>query len=138
MKKNAFKIMVRRMSGALLVSFLVFVNGASAQTTVAAAFHENAVAVNYIGTDKGSYVFNVAYNNEYGDKFLLRILDASGNILFAGAYNDKKFEKRFRLEKDGNGKLKFIIKNLKDHSTQTFDVIATERVVEDVVVRKVI
>ena len=138
MKKNSFKISVKRIVGSLLVSMFVFISAASAQTPVSAAFRENTANIKFVGADNDSYVFNVAYNKENGDKFLLRILDARGDVLFAGTYSDKKFDKRFRLVKDGNDKLNFEIKNLKDNSIQTFEIITTTQLVEDVVVRKVI
>jgi hypothetical protein len=83
-------------------------------------------------------VFNVAYNNEWNEKFLLRITDAEGNTLFTAIYSDKKFDKRFKLLKEGSdGRINFVIKNLKDNSIQAFEVITTSKVVEDVVVKKV-
>ncbi len=139
MKKNSFKIFVRKIAGALFISAFISATVAAAQIPVNTAFHETVVSVKYLGADNDSYVFNVAYNNESGEKFLLRITDADGNTLFAGTYTDKKFDKRFKLLKEGSdGKLKFVIKNLKDNSVQTFEVTTTSQVVEDVVIRKII
>ena len=138
MKKHSLKIFVKRIAGIALVTTLISVNTNAAQITADTALYETTAIVKYIGTDNNSYVFNVAYNNEKGEKFLLRIADGGGNILFTQTYSDKKFDKRFRLLKeDIDGKLNFIIKNLKDNSVQTFQVSATSQVVEDVVVKKV-
>ena len=137
MKKNSFKIFIKRIAGAILIS--TFVSVGAAAMPVDTDFHETIITVKYLGIDNESYVFNVAYNNENGEKFLLRITDADGNTLFAGTYTDKKFDKRFRLLKEGSdGKLKFVIRNLKDHSVQTFEVTTTSQVVEDVVIKKII
>ena len=139
MKKNSFKITVRKISVTLLASAILFLSASSAQVPVPAAIHENAAFVKYVGADNESYVFNVAYNNENGDKFLLTIINGSGDIIFAGTYSEKKFDKRFRLLKEGNDKLNFVIKNLKDNSRQTFEIKSTTQTIEDVVVvRKVI
>ena len=137
MKKHSFKIITKKLIGALLVSAVISLGAAAAATPVDTAFTTNTANVKFLGTDKEGYVFNVAYNNETGDRFLLRIMDATGNALFTGSYNDRKFDKRFWLYKEGNDKLSFVIKNLKDNSVQTFQIITTTQVVEDVVVTKV-
>jgi len=138
MKKNSFKITVRKISVTLLASTILFLSTTSAQIPVVTVIHENTAFVKYVGADNESYVFNVAYNNENGDRFILTIINGNGETIFAGTYNDKKFDKRFRLLKDGNDKLNFVIKNLKDNSRQTFEIKSTTQTIEDVVVRKVI
>lgn len=138
MKKNPFKIVVKRVLASVWISTVMF-SAASAQTTVAAAsYHENPAVIKYVETVNDTYVFNVAYNNQKGDKFLLSILDGMGNTLFAGTYNEKNFDKRFKLQKDGNDKLDFVIRNLSDKSVQKFEIKTTTQVIEDVVVRRVI
>jgi hypothetical protein len=138
MKKHSFKIFMKRLSGAFLVATVISVNTNAAEIPADTALHETTATVKYVGTDNNSYVFNVVYNNDNGEKFLVRITDDGGNVLFTQTYTDKKFDKRFRLLKeDIGGKLNFTIKNLKDNSIQTFQVTTTEQVVEDVVVKKV-
>jgi hypothetical protein len=138
MKTNSFKIITKRIAATLLVSTVMFLSTASAQSPVTASFHENTAVVKYLGTVNDTYVFNVAYNNENGDKFVLSIVDEMGDTLFAGTYNEKKFDKRFKLLKEGNDKLSFVIRNLKENSVQTFEIKTTTHVIQDVVVRKVI
>jgi len=137
MKKNSFKIIVKKISATLLASAVLFLNTTSAQMPVVAALYENSAFVKYVGADNESYVFNVAYNNDNGDKFLLTIINGSGDTIFAGTYNEKKFDKRFRLLKEGNERLNFVIKNLRDRSIQTFEIRSTTQITEDVVVRKI-
>jgi hypothetical protein len=138
MKKNSFKIFVKRTAGVLLIAAWISAHAGTAGPHTVPVFHEATAIVKYLGADNESYVFNVAYNNENGEKFLLRITDAAENTLFTGTYTDKKFDKRFKLLKEGSdGKLKFIIRNLKDHSVQAFEVTTTSQVVENVVVKKV-
>jgi hypothetical protein len=138
MKKNSFKIFVKRTAGVLLIAAWISVKAGAVESHAAPVYHEASATVKYLGADNESYVFNVAYNNENGEKFLLRITDAGENTLFTGTYTDKKFDKRFKLLKEGSdGKLKFIIRNLKDNSVQAFEVTTTSQVVEDVVVKKV-
>lgn len=137
MKKHSFKIVFRKLAGSLLVSSFMFLGAFASETPIDTIYADKAATVKYIGADKESYVFNVAYNNENGDRFILRILDAGGNVLYTGNYNDKKFDKRFRLVKEGNEKISFVIKNLKDNSVHTFAISTSTQVIEDIVVTKV-
>jgi hypothetical protein len=137
MKKHSFKVFMKRIAGTAIVAMLISVHSNAAVIPSDTALYDVKAAVNYMGTDNNSYVFNVVYNNENSEKFTVRIADDGGNILFIQTYTDKKFNKRFRLLKqDIEGKLNFTIKNLKDNSTQDFQVTTTERVVEEVVVTK--
>jgi hypothetical protein len=138
MKNNSFKILIGRISGAMLVSSFVVINTVAAQIPVAGISNETNVTVKYLRSDTNSYVFNVAYNNAGNEKFLLRITDAAGNTLFTGTYSDKKFDKRFKVLREGSeGKINFVVKNLNDNSIQAFEVITTSKISEDVVVKKV-
>jgi len=138
MKKQSFKIFLKKIAGTALVAMLISVNTNAAEIPADTTLSETTATVKYVGTDENSYVFNVIYNNDNGEKFLLRIADREGNVLFTQTYTGKKFERRFRLMKDAiQGQLNFTIKNLKDNSIQTFRVTTTEQVVEDVVVKQV-
>ena len=138
MKKQSFKIFLKKIAGTALVAMLISVNTNAAGIPADTTLSETTATVKYVGTDENSYVFNVIYNNDNGEKFLLRIADREGNVLFTQTYTGKKFERRFRLMKDAiQGPLNFTIKNLKDNSIQTFRVTTTEQVVEDVVVKQV-
>ena len=138
MKKQSFKIFLKKIAGTTLVAMLISVNTNAAKIPADTTLSETTATVKYVGTDENSYVFNVIYNNDNGEKFLLRIADREGNVLFTQTYTGKKFERRFRLMKDAiQGPLNFTIKNLKDNSIQTFRVTTTEQVVEDVVVKQV-
>ena len=138
MKKHSFKIFIKKIAGAALVAMLISVNTNAAEIPADTALYKTTATVKYIGTDENSHVFNVVYNNDNGEKFLLRITDQEGNILFIQTYADKKFDRRFRLMRDAmQGQLNFTIKNLKDNSVQSFKVTTTSQVIEDVVVKKV-
>jgi len=92
--------------------------------------------VKYIGGKTGEFIFNVVYNNTAGSRFSLRVLDADGNQLYESSYTDKKFDKKFMIN-DAEGKVTFVIKNYQDNSTQSFEVNANTRLVEDIVVKEV-
>jgi len=138
MKYNSFKIFVKRVALAAFISAFISVNAFAAEMPDTNVFRADNITVKYLGADNESYVFNVAYNNENSEKFLLRITDSEGNTLFMGTYTDKKFDKRFKLLKEGSdGKINFVIKNLKDNSVQAFEVTTSSHVVEDVVIKKI-
>jgi hypothetical protein len=137
MKKHLFKIFAKKITASLLISVVFFLSASASKSAADTIYTERMASVKYIGADTESYVFNVSYNNESGDRFILRILDVEGNVLYTGSYNDKKFDKRFRLIKEGNDKISFVIKNLKDNTVQTFAIATTTQVIEDIVVTKV-
>jgi hypothetical protein len=92
--------------------------------------------VKYIGGKTGELIFNVVYNNTTGGRFSLRVLDADGNQIYQNFYTDKKFDKKFMIN-DAEGKVTFVLKNYQDNSTQSFEVNANTRLVEDIEVKEV-
>jgi hypothetical protein len=92
--------------------------------------------VKYIGGKTGEFIFNVVYNNTTGSRFSLRVLDADGNQIYQNFYSDKKFDKKFMIS-DAEGKVTFVLKNYQDNSTQSFEVNANTRLVEDIEVKEV-
>jgi hypothetical protein len=92
--------------------------------------------VKYIGGKTGEFIFNVVYNNTAGSRFSLRVLDADRNQLYENFYTEKKFDKKFMIN-DAEGKVTFVIKNYQDNSTQSFEVNANTRLVEDIEVKEV-
>ena len=118
---------------ALLVGFSSFASSSVKDPIVKTA------SVKHIGYYENNMVLQVMMDNETGEKFSVTIKNADGSILFSDTYQDKKFDKRFLLNKDeGYTKLAFVIRSLKDNQTQTFEINTSTRVVEnyDVTVRK--
>ena len=115
----------------------MLVNIASAQKPVAAVFRGEVAVIKCLGAYQETFIFNVTHGNIEGDKFMLRILDSTGTILFAGSYNEKKFNKVFRIGKEGTDRLSFVIRNLRDNALQRFEITATSKPVEDFVLRKI-
>lgn len=98
----------------------------------------SAAEVKYIPGKDGEYLFNVVYNNASGSRFSLVVLDEEGNQLFQGLYNDKKFDKKYKLaDPDAFGKVTFVIRNFGDNSVQRWEVAANSRMVEDIEVKEV-
>lgn len=98
-----------------------------------------AASVKHISTTDAKIIFQVSLENEAGERFGVSIKDEQGNTIFQDVYSEKKFDKKFILDKAENiGKITFVIKSLKDNQTQAFEVNTTTRIVEnvDVTVKK--
>ena len=98
-----------------------------------------AASVKHISTTDQKIVFQLSLENENGERFAVSIRDVQGNTIFQDVYSDKKFDKKFVLDKSENiGKLTFIVRSLKDGQTQVFEINTTTRIVEnvDVTVKK--
>lgn len=109
---------------------------AGAQTSLEKTGIENPAVVKYLGTAHNRSVFQVQLDNESGERFVVSIKDAEGNLLFQETYRDKKFDKKFLVETaDAEPKLLFMIRNNKSID-QVFSVNRETRVIEDIVVTK--
>jgi len=138
MKKQilrSLKIFVKGSFLALLLTFNV--------CAVAQPFSEDpivkAASIKHISSTNDKIILQLSLNNEAGEKFSISIKDIDGNTLFQDHYLDKKFDKKFVFDKNENiEKLTFVIRSLKDNTTQVFEVNTIARVVEnyDVSIRK--
>ena len=104
-----------------------------AQTTTNASTGKNT-SVKYLGTQDDIIMFNVSVDNPNGNKFSVIVTDNEGNQLFKEVYNEKKFDKRFKLPISETGKLSFVVRNFKDASDDVHSFEVSSRVIEDVVV----
>jgi hypothetical protein len=133
MKKMIMTTIAKFTAAGLL---LVTVATTQAQTTTNAST-ENNTTVKYLGTQDDMILFNVSVANPQGNKFSVIVSDNDGNQLFQEVYNDRKFDKRFRLPKTETGKLTFVVRNFKDASDDVHSFEVSDRVVEDIVVTSV-
>ena len=102
------------------------------------AGNAQAAEVKYIGGREDEMVFKVVYKNIAGSRFSLRVYDADGNPLYQHSFSDTNFDKTFKVAGiDGYAKLTFVIRNLQDNSSQTFEVSSNARLVEDIEVKEV-
>jgi outer membrane lipoprotein-sorting protein len=115
---------------------LVTVASTQAQTTTNASIDKNTT-VKYLGTQDDVILFNVSVENPSGNKFSVIVSDNEGNQIFQQVYNDRKFDKRFRLPKSETGKLTFVVRNFKDASDDVHSFEVSDKVIEDVVVTAV-
>lgn len=119
--------------------FLLSVAAANAQSTASGAGPtDNAAMVKYLGTQDDMLVFNVAYDNPQGSKFLVTIKDQDGNQLYQRFFNDKSFYKEFKLPKTDKDKVVFILRNGQEAPVvKTFAVNVSSRFVQEVAIKKI-
>ena len=95
------------------------------------------VSIRYIGKLNDQPVFQIEFNNQNEEYFNVSIRDEEGNVLFYEKSKDKKFSRKFQLDKDVNNvKLTFSLKTENQKQSQVFEVNNNYRVVEDVVVTR--
>ena len=91
-------------------------------------------SVSFIGSENSELSFSMIYENEAAEKFYITILDAEGIILFEGIYNDKKFNKIFKLPSE-IGAITFVIRGPKSRFEKKFKVTTEYRIAEEVFVK---
>ena len=126
---------------AAFVIVITMATAAKAQLTpVSSTISEVPIkaAVTYVATGNESLFFDVKVNNKEGEKFTILVKDDNSSTLFRGTYYERNFKKRFVLPKTDSNKLTFQIRGESDSKSETFEVNTKTRVVEEVVVTKVI
>jgi len=120
-------------------SFLLILSTAHAQSTEACAgSHDTAATVKYLGTQDDMLVFDVAYTNPAGGKFLISIKDQDGQQLYQNFFSEKTVYKQFRLPKSEQDRIVFVIRDFRDADiVKTFDINVNSRMIREVAVRKV-
>lgn len=97
----------------------------------------DAATVTYIGSQEGSYIFDVQFENPAGETYIVAVVDDAGNTLFKGLYSDRKFDRKFRISPDEEiDNVSFVIRNLRNNTSSTYAVNTTLRSVEDVTVKR--
>jgi hypothetical protein len=135
MKKQFFSVISKLTLGIL---FAIAVIAVQAQSPVQTAGEKgNPLEVKYLGTQEDMIVFNVSYQNPSGGKFSIIVKDQDGSQLYQVVYNEKSFDKQFRLPRAEKNRVTFVIRNYKDADmARTFDINVNSRMVEDVAVKK--
>jgi hypothetical protein len=138
MKKPMMNKSLARLGASVFLSGLFLLHAGTAKAQVAATHASpDSVMVTFIGSQEGSYIFDVQFDNNAGETYIVAIVDDAGNTLFKSFYSDKKFDKKFKLppETDVNS-VSFVIRNLHSNASVTYAVNTTERSVQDVSVKR--
>ncbi|HEX2532986.1 MAG TPA: hypothetical protein VHK69_04585 [Chitinophagaceae bacterium] len=118
-----------------LTFLLLFSGSLAAQAQTAAPTPE--VTVQAKRTADSQTQCRVQLTNKEGEKFSIAIADANGNRIFYQVYQDRTFDRTFRLEEGlEEEKLVLTIRSLKDHTVQHFTINTETRVQKDVVVTR--
>ena len=131
----------RFFKAAAVVVIITMATSANAQvapvsTTVSEV--PSKAAVTYVSTSSESLFFDVRVNNEEGERFTIIVKDDNGATLYRGNYYDRSFKKRFVLPKTDSNNLTFLIKRESESKSETFEVNTKTRLVEEVIVKRVI
>jgi hypothetical protein len=126
---------------AAVVFMLTVATSASAQVTPVSSpipDNESRALVTFVATGSESLLFDVKVDNPEGEKFSVVVKDERGTTLYRGYFYDKDFKKRFVVPKTDSNKLTFNIKSESGNKAESFEINTSTRIVEDVVVKKVI
>lgn len=127
----------------VVVIMLTASTGLKAQVTPAAAIinninDEGKAVVTYVTNGNESLFFDVKVDNAEGEKFSIIVRDDNATTLYRGTFSDKNFKKRFVLPKTDSSKLTFHIRSESGIQSESFEINTNSRVVEEVIVKKVI
>ena len=145
MRKHLMRVVNANFSrffkAAAVVVLITLATSANAQVTPVSATVSGVpsnAAVTYVSTSSESLSFDVRVNNEEGERFTIIVKDDNGATLYRGNYYDRSFKKRFVLPKTDSNKLTFLIKRESESKSETFEVNTKTRLVEEVIVKRVI
>jgi len=117
---------------AIAVLFLAAVSVTANANGGAKNSAELKAKVNYVGATADGVLFNLAYANEAGKKFTVKVFDAAGEVLYLNSFKNKKFEQIFQSPKDVASTLTFQIVSDKQVYQQSFSI--DKKITEEVVV----
>ena len=122
---------------ALFIFCFLLSNVSEAQSTKEPSSFIKTSAITPITAELNKTVFQLKLANKDGEKFTVTVKDNTGSTLFQEAFQDKVFDKKFLFENlTEQGTLTIIVKAAKDNVSQTFEVNAVTRVVQDVVINR--
>lgn len=131
------KYIVNKQTIALLIFSILMGNASQAQSTKKSSSFIKSSVIKPITDDSNKTVFQLKLTNKEGEKFSVIVRDNTGTTLFQETFNDKAFDKKFLFENlSEQGTLTITVKSAKDNATQTFEVNAVTRMVQDVVINR--
>ena len=145
MKKTFVKIVSSKFVPALLIATALFAFApsqsiANSKKAIEILSTNSTTSVQFAGSATNALLFDVKINNAAGEKFTLVIKNSDGDVLFSKAYDDKAFNKKIKILKDETSSagtdFTFSIVSPNKDVANTFQVNATTKVVDDVVITK--
>lgn len=136
MKQAFLKFSGKKFISAALISASVLMTSFSAQ----AGTGDNITpsAIQYTGSTYDGIMLKMRINNETGANFTLTVKDDNGEVLFTEVYNDKSFDKQFKLLKGDqySSYYYFTVSSPNKQLEQKYVVNTSTRSVEDVAISK--
>lgn len=108
-----------------------------AQTSAAADSAASLATIKYAGLEDYMYKFDVNYHNVTGSKFIVEIKESDGYAVFSEIYSDENFSKKFLFPKELDNRFTVVIRNLDNRYVRSFEINTSEKVKEDVAIRRV-
>ena len=143
MKKTIVRIISSKFIPALLIATALFAcapvqSMAKNRNAIEILSPETTATIQFAGSATNALMFDVKINNITGEKFTLVIRHSDGDVLFSKEYNDKSFSKKVKILKDETGGTNFTFNILSANKElgNTFEINATTKVVDDVVITK--
>jgi hypothetical protein len=121
----------------IAIVFALSFSLASAES-FAGSSSDTPAELKYLGKVNNQRVFELKLNNSEEDKFIITLLDLSGNIMYTGEATGTNISRTFRLNTDeiGSPDLKFEVRSKKSNTKTVYKVSTTSHVVEDVAIDK--
>ncbi len=127
---------------ALMLSFAIVFTTLMATAGTGDKDKKNSIPVelSYIGNINQSPVFQLALENETGEKLYISVRNQSGDVLYATSFKGKNFSKKIRFDNAdmSDMQLKLVITSKTKFETQHFHITQQNRVIEEITVAKVL
>lgn len=144
MNTQFIRAAMTRLTLTALVAVLLIANPLTSKANnkekekVAAALTAKQVSVQYTGTEEGSVLFRVKFDNATAQKFSLIVKNHLGDILYSGQFTDTAFSKTVRFMTEGEDEMTptFIIRIGNQQIEQSFSVNKSTEATEEMVVTK--
>jgi hypothetical protein len=139
MKKQTLIRVAKRFVIANLLTGAIFLSANASMPRVNTnAFDPTSKAeVKYTGIDKENQLsFRVKYLNPTGSTFSLSVLNEDGEAIYKSYYDNKSFDKTFKLPKLEISKLTFLIEDAKNDVKEKYTVNIKTSIQEEVTVSK--
>jgi hypothetical protein len=129
---------VRRGSALALLAGFLLINTVPVYAQIGDQPFSNPVEIKYLGSNYGKMSFQVEFENQNEENLEIAIKDEQGYVLFKEQFKDKKFSKKFQIDRNelGDSKLILSVNGAKEKQAQVYQINTNYRIVEDVVVTK--
>ena len=96
------------------------------------------VEIKYLGAVGNNPIFQVEFDNLEEEELFITLKDSDGNMLYSEKFKEKKFSKKFQVERaDEDLRVILTIANKKGKFSQQYQINRNTRIVQDVFVTKV-